>query len=170
MSKHGDIIRYFYQRLVDGVDGEDNDSSDDFDITFSFTGRDIDKTASLTVLLLNCFMPKFDGITLHVLGNKDEKIYKNLWTISMVLSYDNWLKFVSLTNKTNTVFTCEKKNLRTGSKHLFPIFYMGALIKSPWEYSIDSCCMLHGFKWGSLRTFVSKQGCKIRIQIEEPVI
>ncbi len=165
MGKQGDMIIDFYTRLVGKVDEDVGEC----EITFSFTGRDNDKPESTTVLLLNGFMPTFDDMTLHVLGDKNEKKYKNLWTISMVLSYDNWFKFVSLANKMNMIFTCEKKNLRTGSRNLFPIFHIGCLFKGPWEYTINSYCILHNFKWGSLRTFVTKQGCRIRIQIEEPV-
>ena len=162
------LLREFYIRLVGGSE-EDKISIDDRDITFSFTGRDIDKSESVTVILLNGFMPTFDSISKHILGNKHEVMYKNLWTISMIVSYDNWLKFVSLTNKMNVVFTCETMDFNTGSKKFVSIFYTGKLIKGPWEYSIDLYSMANGFKWGSLRTFITKQGCRIRIQIEEQV-
>ena len=168
MEKGGALLEGFYTRLV-SKDGLGEDSDDKYETTFSFTGRDLDNSGLITVISLNDFMPIFDSITLDVLGNIHEKRYKNLWTISMILTCDNWLKFVEFTNKINTVLTCERKNIRTGARKLIPIFYMGSLVKGPWEYSIDSYNMMSDFKWGSLRVFVSKEICRIRIQIEDVV-
>ena len=167
MGRREELLEEFYTRLV----GKDNvwDNGDKYETTFLFTGRDIDNSGIITVISLNDFMPTFNSITLDILGNVDDKRYKNLWTISMVLVYDNWLKFVEFANKTNIVFTCERKNTRTGARKLTPIFYTGSLMKCPWEYSIDSYNIMSGFKWGTLRVFVSKEICKIRVQIEDTV-
>ena len=161
------LLKEFYKRAsceeIGSID-------DELEIGCLFAGREIDGENETTILPLNEFMPKFDTISLHNLGGDGDKIYKILWLIDMTINYNDWYRFVDLTNNISSVFVCECRNLQTGFRNIIPIFNIGKLIRGSWEYSIDSYNIMTNFKWGSMKTFVGKDICKIRIRIEDVVV
>ena len=109
------------------------------------------------------------GYDLTIVIVYDLTVYDHMYASHMILEYDKWLRFVNFTKMFNCVFTCESKNARTGVKKLIPIFGITSLVRGSWEYSIESYHIMSGFKWGTLRSFVGKEQCKLRIQIEDVV-
>ena len=164
-----DTLKQFYKRVSCGETRE-NVGEDDYEYKCIFTGRYIDNKNNTAILPLNEFMPNFDSISLHNLGDVGDKMYKLLWIIDMSLNYSDWLLFVELTNNMPLIFTCECKDLKNGIRRFMPIFDMGRLGRGSWEYSIENYDVMTNFKWGSVKVLVNREICKIRIRIEDVVV
>ena len=164
-----EILKQFYKRVSCG-DTQMIIDEDNCEFKCLFTGRCIDNKNNTTILPLNEFMPNFDLISLHNLGDICDKMYKLLWIIDMSLNYSDWLLFVESTNNVPPIFTCECKDLKTGVRRFVPIFDMGRLGRGSWEYSIENYDVMTNFKWGSVKVLVNREICKIRIRIEDVVV
>jgi len=119
------------------------------------------------ILLLKPFLPKFKNITKHVLGDITDKRYKNIWTINMTLSKENWITFSDLTHKTSMYFTCETRDDLTGERIFTHLFQMGKMMKKGWEYSLENMEPGNIFKWGSMKVIILHDEVLLRFVIED---